>query len=311
MPTAEPRIVFIAGPPKCGTTWLMRTIDSHPDAVLTNEWHLASRLLYPVLGEVERFAMESPKLKLANNREHKAEPLNRDDAVATLRFLHDRMFEKALGLAERRGQDRARVRLLGDKSPGHTRHIELLAQLYPEAKFIVCVRDVRDAAVSAYMHFVRKGVLPDFFLPAQGLAQSAEVFARHHWGEMLRYARAAGARLGPGRYIEVDYAEHLRSPHATIARLFDFLGVPLGAPEVDDLVERNSFRSLSGGRESGQEQNDRVRKGVVGDWQNHFTPEYGAFLERIAAERMAMGEAIIENKPRITWRGAALVPEAG
>ncbi|MEQ8770832.1 MAG: sulfotransferase [Phycisphaerales bacterium] len=309
MPT--PSIVFIAGPPKCGTTWLMRTIDAHADAVLTDEWHLASRLLYPVLSEVEKFAMESPKLRLANDREHKAEPLNRDDAVATLRFLHDRMFAKALDLAERRGQDRARVRLLGDKSPGHTRHIEMLSQLYPEAKFIVCVRDVRDAAVSAYMHFVRKGVLPDFFRPANGLAESAEVFARHHWAEMLRFARGAGARLGPERYLEVGYAEHTRAPHTTISRVFEFLGTPVSESEVNELVERNSFQALSGGREAGQEQNERVRKGVVGDWRNHFTSDFGDFLERIAAERLAMGEAIMDNTPRVTWRGNATAKQAG
>ena len=55
-------------------------------------------------------------------------------------------------------------------------------------------------------------------------------------------------------------------------RLLEHCDVSLSRPERQRLLERYSFRALSG-RQPGQEDTgSKLRKGVAGDWRNHFTP---------------------------------------
>lgn len=49
----------------------------------------------------------------------------------------------------------------------------------------------------------------------------------------------------------------------------------LSEDKVKSIVEKNSFSRLSGGREKGKENvKSHFRKGVPGDWVNHFTPKH-------------------------------------
>lgn len=52
--------------------------------------------------------------------------------------------------------------------------------------------------------------------------------------------------------------------------------------KVTSIVQKKSFSNLSGGREKGEENvQSHFRKGVPGDWANHFTPEHKqVFKER-------------------------------
>ncbi len=55
-------------------------------------------------------------------------------------------------------------------------------------------------------------------------------------------------------------------------RLLEHCGVSLSGAERHGLLSRYSFRVLSG-RQPGQEDTgSKLRKGVAGDWRNHFTP---------------------------------------
>src|SRR5829696_7148481 len=51
------------------------------------------------------------------------------------------------------GSARSGKRIVGDKSPLHTDHVDEIFELYPEAKVIHVVRDGRDVAVSLMHHF--------------------------------------------------------------------------------------------------------------------------------------------------------------
>src|SRR2546428_400305 len=50
-------------------------------------------------------------------------------------------------------------------------------------------------------------------------------------------------------------------------------GLPVERQRLEDVTARCSFEKLSGGRERGKEDvKSHYRKGVHGDWRNHFTP---------------------------------------
>jgi hypothetical protein len=105
--------------------------------------------------------------------------------------------------AERHG-----ARRYGDKTPAFVLHVELLAGLFPEARFVHLIRDGRDVARS----LVQAPFGPD------GLARAADVWARR-----VSRGRDSGARLGPERYLEVRYESLVGDPVATLRSVCAFL----------------------------------------------------------------------------------------
>lgn len=57
-------------------------------------------------------------------------------------------------------------------------------------------------------------------------------------------------------------------------------------------MNRTSFRAISGREEGDEDPASPLRKGVIGDWRNHFSPrtiarfneKYGALLEEFGYE---------------------------
>lgn len=60
---------------------------------------------------------------------------------------------------------------------------------------------------------------------------------------------------------------------ATWRRLFAHCDIQMPDAQLRQLLERNSFAELTHGRERGSEDvSAHLRRGVAGDWKNHFTP---------------------------------------
>jgi hypothetical protein len=95
----------------------------------------------------------------------------------------------------------------GDKSPDYVNHVDLLAELFPEARFIHIVRDARDYCLS---------------LRRRNSAHAAR--AAQLWADGVMKARQDGQRV-TGQYIEVQYEDLLADPERELRRCCDFLGV--------------------------------------------------------------------------------------
>jgi hypothetical protein len=98
----------------------------------------------------------------------------------------------------------------GDKTPPFVLHMELLAGLFPEARFVHLIRDGRDVA---------RSLVQTSFGP-NGLARAAEV-----WTRRVTRGRTSGERLGPRRYLEVRYESMVGDPAATLLTVCAFLGL--------------------------------------------------------------------------------------
>lgn len=69
-----------------------------------------------------------------------------------------------------------------------------------------------------------------------------------------------------------------------LGRLLDHCDVALPPDERRALLARYSFQALSG-RQPGQEDlSSKMRKGVAGDWRNHFTPAVQAAFAEVTAD---------------------------
>jgi hypothetical protein len=258
------QIVFIVGPQRTGTTWLSEALGRHPGVASLYEGHFASNLLTKLVALTESFNAATIDANKANPR-HTAHLLVDDaDALALARQALDRQL-----LRYARTHDRARGPLLAlvDKSPNDSRHVGLLAALYPWAKFVCCLRDVRDAAVSMWRLDEWMGVRrhPD-------IESMARWYAEHVYGADIKAARAAGRSLGPSRYAEVWYEAHKADPRTELVRLLAFIGLPASDAIVESILSQTDFKTLSGGRAPGQEGGGIFRKGVVGEWKEHLSP---------------------------------------
>jgi len=259
---AAKETLVVTGAAKSGTTWLQRMLNSHPEVYCPGEGKFREFFL-----GFASAANEYNKVVANTNRVVYTEggafyqPWDDANVVAGIQFLI------ALSWAtSHHDKDLSRVRYIGDKDTQYCDNIEIWRdQVLKDARFVHVVRDGRDSAVSIAFHKKRTGT----FKEDADFHKFLETYARG-WANRVRVMREAFAAC-PERYHEVRYEDLLADPESYLGRILEFLGVESTPQIISRIVEENSFRRLSGGRESGQENpNSFYRKGVAGDWQTHF-----------------------------------------
>ncbi len=247
-------VFFAFGCQKSGTTWLEHLLDGHPQLACAGEGHIGD-----LLANLLQQAANAYNAKdMANWK------LDEQDLLSLMRLAGDRLLHRYL---QRR--DKPGLKAVGDKSPEYALTMPVLDRLYPNAKYIHIIRDGRDACVSGWAHLKRAGQQSQF----ERFEDYAEYFAQHHWVRYIVTAQEMGAQLGD-RYIEARYESLKADPEPKVEHLLAFLGVDCDEQSVAACLEWGSFQRLSGGRAPGEEDTQsHFRKGIVGDWHNHFSAE--------------------------------------
>lgn len=280
------QVVFLFGPPKCGTTWVQRLMNAHPGVVAAGESHLADSLLVKLQQAVAAHNQGQTGMRRSTKQGAQAEHLLVSNLDLTLlaRQALDRVLIGYIRAAMAGGRDPSRpLMAVMDKTPGTGPYIAALHALYPWARFVCITRDVRDAAVSAYFHRQLLGELGAFASPDQ----FAPAFASDVWGPAMLHARLGARGLGPGQYIETSYEALKERPEQELSRVLTMLGLPADEATVRACVEGADFKKLTG-REPGEEAASYFRKGVVGDWRGHLS-------ERAAAEAVRIAEVYLRK----------------
>lgn len=185
---------------------------------------------------------------------------------------------------------------------------------------IYVVRDGRDVVISLYFYHQREltfggerakladAYLREIFGDGYDLADSEanlpafiRSLSERPFGGLLRRSgnrRLLGWPAHVADWIQrpniliLRYEDLLEDTAREMGRVAEHLGLHVTAQDLTDLAARHSFEATSG-RRPGQE--DRVahqRKGIVGDWKNHFTREAGeAFVAYGGAALIALGYA--------------------
>jgi hypothetical protein len=87
----------------------------------------------------------------------------------------------------------------------------------------------------------------------------------------------------------ITYEDLLSKPVSVFSEVAKHFRLDSSSGVVERIVEENSFRRLSKGRVRGEEKTDSFfRKGIIGDWRNHFTTELREIYKR------EIGEFLIE-----------------
>ncbi len=165
----------------------------------------------------------------------------------------------------------------------------------PGDRCLVVLRDPRDIIVSLVMSLALSHtpneVTSLLRLPLRHAERSDRIrIGIHlftHWAAQFR--SWLSSPVGPGE-LRMDYAELIGDEQAQFRRIFAFLGWSIPDAVATEVIARHSFLATSGGRRPGEENEfSHRRKGIAGDWRNHFTRETGAMLEEACAGLLRAG----------------------
>jgi len=164
------------------------------------------------------------------------------------------------------------------------------------------VRDPRDMAVSAYFSHLHSHPPQEFPMlvgDREKLRKATkdeglllELSRPYVYGAMSRWDYSLP------NVLELRMEDMVRDQRESFCRVFAFLGLVEGHPDswqgegsrglpmltpglVAEIVDRNDFAKKTGGRRPGEEDvQSHYRKGVPGDWRNHFAEEHKEYVKK-------------------------------
>ena len=279
---------FFVGTNGSGTTLHRAIFDSHSDLAIPGEAQFVAKLagnrdkyetdgfdtarLVKDLRKQDRF--ENWGLDFADVEKALADPPVEDypDAVRRLYLLY----------ATQRGKGR-----YGDKTQANIHHLPLLADLFPEAKFIHAVRDGRDVALA--------------HTDGAKIEQVAV-----SWKRRVTAGREAGKELGPDRYIESRFEELIDDTETSVRRICEFIDLPFD-PQMLKYYERASdIVSTTAVPDRHKDIFLPPTKGLK-DWRRDLSDDQVARFEALAGNLLtAMGYERKFEKVPLSARNAAL-----
>jgi tetratricopeptide (TPR) repeat protein len=234
----DPRPVFVVGLPRSGTTLIEQVLASHPQVHGAGELHDVNAI-FRALPEQAPQPSTDPFDALKQ--------LGPEMAQAAAKRYIDRLEELTRPGAAR----------FVDKEPDNLCHLGLIAVLWPQARVVVCRRDLRDVAVSCW----QTGLLTTPW--SNEWDHIARRFADHqrivrHWQQTR-----------PIEWLEVAYEDVVEDLELQARRMIEFLGLEWDPACLEFHANRRVVRTPS---------LVQVRRPIhsrsVGRWRN-----YEAFLE--------------------------------
>jgi hypothetical protein len=215
--------VFVVGHPRSGTTWLARLLGAHPRIASGGETHLFNYYLERLLVDHERWLHDWVD----------------DDALhALVRDFVTGVFQAAI-------DTKSKVRVV-EKTPTHRLWVKEIRRLFPDARFIRCVRDGRDVALSMQERRRQPG--------ADWIPATLPACARR-WRDEVERLRDLRRALGEEVIKQVRFEDLVRRPNEELAALFSFLGEATTHTQLTRILDQHPPRA------------DRTEV-----WRDHLSP---------------------------------------
>ena len=174
-------------------------------------------------------------------------------------------------------------------------YAEWAAQQSPELRTLVVLRDPRDLMISwiysvAFSHEQNRAVTLlreplQEATPANRVRIAMSMFGRLNRG-FRSWVRTGDASEN---LLITTYEKFIADQQAEFRRVFAFLGWSIPAETLRAVVERLSFSKRSGRNPGEENTHSHYRKGIAGDWRNHFTRELGALFEECFGDILIQG----------------------
>ena len=246
---------FVTGRSKSGTTWVGNLLNTHPNIHCdTSENNFYHQDYSGSFFNNDSFFLHAQARNYLEERLRKA----RKNSVKIS------LIEKCYKLNAKR---------FGDKTP--RQDIKLILDDFPHARVIVMLRDFRDVIVSLAFHNYRLTGSWRGVFKTEELKGIEDDFIRRHLAnysthdDINQYIQLSEKK--PTSVLMVRYENLKLDSKSELNKILGFLGAKHSSILVDRILKRNSFGKLSGGRREGEEDTSSFfRKGIIGDWKNHF-----------------------------------------
>ncbi len=313
--SSPPKVVFLIGSPRSGTTWLQSLLGAHPDVITPQETDLFSNFVAPLQSWWDQQVALSPDVQQARRGKGLPAVLDDDEYSA---LLAD--FIRGV-LAAVHALDPS-ASIIVEKSPSHSRHTDVITRYLPDAAFVHIVRDGRDVVASLQSAARSWGS----HWASASVKKSAQL-----WKETVEGARRASTN---DRYTEVRYEDLRAGDPEPLRRAFARCGLDLTREQCADLINEYSLERMASGaatspiarggavgRRQGTEPAGFYGKGKVGGWAESWSTNDRLLFDAVA------GDLLVElgyepdpswaaSKPRRVWyrtstRAAAVVGKVG
>lgn len=236
------RMIFNVGARRSGTFWLQRIVTAHPRvSAVPSETHLFAEGVAPLFERFQHSLRSSSKVGQVY--------VDREQALDAVRDLCDVVFTAMLEPGSMR---------LAERTPMHVFHLDLIAEIYPDARFVHIIRDGRDAARS---------------IAAQEWGPGGLEEAAAEWRDAVLAGR--NATLAPELYREVRYEDLLRNPAPTVTELYTWLGLEASDEVIAEAIGEAGIGANLGGAPSGI---------GIAKWRDAYSPEELAAFDRVAGD---------------------------
>jgi len=255
--------LFLVGLPRSGTTFLQRVLDAHPRILLTDETAVFLQLA-DLVTRSRRGVVEGIYFGKSHG-ELWAEILRRH----AKNLFHE--FYASIAKKE----NKKNLAYWGDKHPHYCNCMDFLLELYPDAVFLLSLRDPRDVACSLAKV---KGI------SLRQAISDTEIFLSLYLDFFQRHSEAVP--------FTIHYEKLVADPHRVCGEILAFLDLAL-TPEVERALETWRVRDAHAAPE-GQEPRDF--RNNTGNWQKLFSAEDLAVADATFAPYQSLyGNGLLET----------------
>ncbi|XP_058386704.1 sulfotransferase 2A1-like [Diceros bicornis minor] len=191
--------------------------------------------------------------------------------------------------------------ILKDKEGPRLISSHLPIQLIPKSlfssktKLIYLIRNPRDILVSGYFFWS----ISKFVKKPESMEEYFEWFIQGNvpYGSWFDHIHGWMSMKGKENFLILSYEELKRDTRSTVEKICQFLGKKLEPEELNSLLKNSSFQvmkenkmsnySLLHGQYLDEKNGSFMRKGISGDWKNHFTVAQAEAFDKIFQEKMA------------------------
>jgi tetratricopeptide (TPR) repeat protein len=234
------RMALLCGHPRSGTTLLEQVFDSHPEIVTAEETHILHDEAYLPLSR--GFSPEVSVLEVLESA-----PLS---ALHESRANYFRFTELFVAKP-------LKDKLLIDKNPALNVLIPAVVRIFPEARFMIAIRDPRDVCLSCFMQPLSLNPVSSAYLTLEGTVTQ--------YRSVMGFWRAILPRLR-NLWLEIRYEDVVTDLEAASRRALGFLDVEWNQ-EVLQFHEHARAKALRS--PSYAEVTKPVFKDAVGRWRNY------------------------------------------
>jgi len=259
------RLLFVCGFPSSGTDLTKTILNTHPDIYLNGEMPLLHNITkngfcadtkFTSLHEIRAFQTLLSKLDTWNNIENLG-----------YSFTNEIESKKELNLEEvlKMSFTSRTTPVWGNKTPQNTEHISELADLFPQAFFLVVVRDVRDVCLSWRNKWSKD-----------------MIWCAEKWAERMEEGWLASQQIEENRCLFIKYEDILLDTEPCLRKVCEFLGLPFSHQMLEH--QKYTSKQIDGKLNYGR----KIIKANTAKWRYQLPSETLARIEEIAFNTMKL-----------------------